>query len=48
MTHDALSNVMFWVGLMFVLTPLAVVAAIILTTRHLRRKRDKTATHPTP
>lgn len=48
MNHDALSNVMFWVGAMFVVTPLLVVAIVILTTRHLRRKRQQSETHPTP
>jgi hypothetical protein len=38
---------MFWVGLMFVVTPLLVVAVVILTTRHLR-KRDKDQTPPSP
>jgi hypothetical protein len=46
--HDALSRVMFWVGLMFVTTPLLVVAVVLLTSRHLRRKRDKSGPHPAP
>jgi hypothetical protein len=39
---DALSRVMFWVGLMFVATPILVVAVVLLTRRHLRRKRERT------
>lgn len=35
-----MSRLMFWVGLMFVVTPLLIVATVILTSRYLRRKRD--------
>jgi len=41
MNDDALSNVMFWVGLMFALTPLLIIAMVVLATRRLRRKREE-------
>ena len=41
MEHQALHNVMFWVGAMFVFTPLLVVASVIVTTRCLRKKREQ-------
>jgi hypothetical protein len=37
-----MSRVMFWVGLMFVLTPLTIIVAVVLTTRRLRKKQPKT------
>jgi len=42
------SRVMFWVGLMFVLTPLAVIVAVVLTTRRLRKRRSETEPQRTP
>ncbi len=41
MNDDTLSNVMFWVGAMFALTPLLIIAMVVLTTRRLRRKRQE-------
>lgn len=41
MDDHAMSQVMFWVGLMFVVTPLLIVAVVILTSRHLRRKKER-------
>ena len=38
MTDDTMSRVMFWVGLMFVATPMLVVAVVVLTRRYLHRK----------
>jgi len=38
-----MSRLMFWTGLMFVVTPLLIVATVILATRHLRRKRQREA-----
>ena len=39
MNEDTLSLVMFWVGVLFVFTPILVVAVIIGTTWYLRKKR---------
>jgi hypothetical protein len=41
MDDDVMSRVMFWVGLMFVVTPILVVTVVVLTHRHLRRKRGQ-------
>ncbi len=43
-----MSQVMFWVGLLFVLTPILVVVAVVLTTRYLRKKRQQADPQPTP
>lgn len=43
MSHDALSSVMFWVGAMFVFTPILVVAIVLATSWHLKRKRKSPA-----
>ena len=48
MSEDVLSKLMFWVGAMFAFTPILVVAIVILTTRHLRKKREKTDPAPSP
>ena len=47
MNDDAISRVMFWVGVMFVFTPILVVVTVILTTRHLRKKRRQAGPEPT-
>lgn len=39
MNHDAASQMMFWVGVLFVFTPILVVATVIGTNWYLRRKR---------
>lgn len=41
MDDDTMSRVMFWVGLLFVATPIVVVLVVVLTSRYLRRKRDR-------
>jgi heme/copper-type cytochrome/quinol oxidase subunit 2 len=48
MNDDALSNVMFWVGLMFALTPLLVIALVVFTTRRLRRRRREAESSEVP
>jgi hypothetical protein len=48
MDEHTMSRVMFWVGLMFVLTPLAVIAVVVLTTRHLRKRRRQPDAQETP
>ena len=47
MSHDVLSRVMFWVGAMFVFTPMLIVAMVILTARHLRKKQREAGAQPT-
>jgi ACT domain-containing protein len=46
MNHDTLSLSMFWVGLLFVLTPMVVAGVIIATIWHNRKKRRDGATSP--
>jgi hypothetical protein len=46
MSHDALSNVMFWVGAMFALTPLLVVATVVGSTWYFRKRRKSPGTQP--
>ena len=48
MNNESLSNLMFWVGAMFVFTPIAIVAVVILTMRHLRKKQEKAEPQATP
>ena len=49
MIHDdVLSRVMFWVGAMFVFTPLLVVTVVVLSVRHGRKKRQAAAAGPEP
>jgi hypothetical protein len=43
MNHDAMSSVMFWVGALFVFTPILVVATVVGTTWYLRKKRKSAA-----
>jgi hypothetical protein len=38
MNHDGLSASMFWVGLMFVLTPMIAAGVVIAVIRHSRKK----------
>ena len=45
--EDVMSKLMFWVGAMFVFTPLLVVAVVVLSVRHGRRKRQAAGTQPT-
>jgi hypothetical protein len=44
MSHEALSNVMFWVGAMFALTPLLVVGTIFGSIWFLRKRRKTPGT----
>lgn len=39
MNHEAMDAAMFWVGALFVFTPILVVATVIFTTWYLRKKR---------
>ena len=39
MSEDTLSLSMFWVGALFVFTPILVVSVVIGTTWYLRKKR---------
>jgi len=39
MSEDTLSLAMFWVGVLFVFTPILVVAVVIGTTWYFRKKR---------
>jgi hypothetical protein len=48
MTDDVMSRVMFWVGAMFALTPLLVIAVVVLTTRRLRRKHQEPESEQAP
>lgn len=45
--EDTMSQLMFWVGAMFVFTPLLVVAVVVLSMRHHRRKQADRP-QPTP
>jgi hypothetical protein len=45
MSPDTMSLAMFWVGALFVFTPILVVAVVIGTTWYLRKKR-KTGAAP--
>ena len=47
MSEDTLSLTMFWVGLLFVFTPILVVAVVIGSTWYFRKKR-KAGEVPTP
>jgi hypothetical protein len=46
MNHDTLSISMFWVGLMFVLTPMVVAGVVIAIIRHGRKKHRASAASP--
>jgi len=44
MNHDdAMSSAMFWVGALFVFTPILVVATVVVTSWYLRKKRKSPA-----
>ncbi len=43
MSEDTLSLAMFWVGVLFVFTPILVVAVVIGTTWYFRKKRKTSA-----
>lgn len=43
MSEDTLSLTMFWVGVLFVFTPILVVAVVIGTTWYFRKKRKTSA-----
>jgi hypothetical protein len=46
MNHDTLSLSMFWVGLMFVMTPLIAAGVVIAVIWYNRKKgRDRAASH---
>jgi uncharacterized membrane protein len=46
MDEETMSAVMFWVGAMFAVTPILVVATIVGTTWYLRRRRKSGAVPP--
>ena len=48
MSNESLSNMMFWVGAMFVFTPILIVVTVILTTRHLRKKQEQAKPQANP
>jgi hypothetical protein len=43
MSEDTLSLTMFWVGVLFVFTPILVAAVVIGTTWYFRKKRKTSA-----
>lgn len=48
MSEDRMSLVMFWVGALFALTPVIVVATVIGTSWYLRKKRKAPHAPPLP
>jgi hypothetical protein len=48
MSEETLSLSMFWVGVLFAFTPILVVAIVIATTWHIRKKQRKQGELPTP